>query len=129
MIPYLSDFWSLASEASQDIGNAVAGALGNIFLYPLHLLVDLVLVFTYLIEQLLAILSVIFAPFYYIFAFLGGVITGALNPPADQNLFAPLITINELASMIPGIPILMTVLLGALWLLTLKAVFRSSRHV
>lgn len=129
MIPYLSDFWSLADSTGQNIGNAVAGALGNIFLYPLHLLVDFVLTTDYLLEQLLQIISVLFTPLIYIFGFLNGIIVALASPPTVTAPFVPLSSALTLISALPGMTALLAIMTGCIWLLTLKSVFVSTRHV
>jgi hypothetical protein len=55
----------------QNIGNAVAGAIGNIFLVPFHFLIDFGLALGWVFENLIKFFGYILMPFEFLITFFG----------------------------------------------------------
>jgi len=98
---YLSEFWDLITESFatqtaeiisypvsffQNIGNAVAGALGNIFDTFFHTFSDLVLFFSWTGEILGKILYKLGSPFVYVFNFLKNTFSIGFSTPDAPDL-------------------------------------------
>jgi len=98
---YLSEFWDQITEVFsttsenlvsypvaffQNIGNAVAGALGNIFDTFFHTFSDLTLFFSWSGEMLGKILYKLGSPFVYIFNFLKNAFSIGFSTPDTPDL-------------------------------------------
>jgi hypothetical protein len=93
---YLTEFWNSVSsstlnawEYTQDwfynIGNAVAGAVGNLFDFIIHYFNDFLCFINYLAHSLAFILGQILFPIKYIFAFSSNFFSNVLSPPIEPE--------------------------------------------
>lgn len=110
---YLSEFWgSVASttlsawEYTEDwfynIGNAVAGAIGNLFYSLLHYGNDTFVFFGWISELIKNIISVFLLPLSYIFTFLKSFFVNALGAPIE---FEEYTWTDEVLSVFNAIPL------------------------
>jgi hypothetical protein len=103
---YLSEFWDSITEATsgtieffQSIGNAVAGAIGNIFLTPLKVIFDFFWTFKILYDCVANLVEIGWSIFTSFFSFIGSFIADFFsadivveNTNADINLDPAIIT-------------------------------------
>lgn len=98
MFDYLSQFWNAivsvvvggatyGIDFFQQIGNAVAGAIGLVILLPLRYVVEFFLAIGWIISNLISILGMLLSPISYLFIFLKVFIQAILTTPASSNLF------------------------------------------
>lgn len=98
IINYLLQFWNAITSAAvgtieyfQSLGNAVAGAIGNVVLTPAHYVVDFFLVLSFLFENLRIVFYSILLYLNYIFIYFKEVIT-KIDFSTAANPFAVLPT-------------------------------------
>lgn len=93
---YLGEFWDSVASSTinaweytadwfQNIGNAVAGALGNLFEFINHSLSDAFVFLGWLFENLSFIFAQLLAPVKYIFEFSQSFVSQAFLPPATTT--------------------------------------------
>jgi len=123
-IPYLGQFWDAITAATEgtvewfeSLGNAVAGALGNLLFYPLQAIFDVLLAIAYLFNLLWLFLSFLFKPILFLGVFLVNAFTGIFEPVAPEDIFggvdfAPAIAFFE---ALPLWSLLVFTITGALW--------------
>lgn len=110
---HLGEFWNSVSsttlnawEYSQDwfynIGNAVAGAIGNLFDFILHYFNDVLIFVSWLAHNLGFILSQLLAPIKYLFAFSSSYFSTAFSPPIEPEDIVGISTTS--ASFINSLP-------------------------
>lgn len=87
---FLSEFWDAITgvgeytiEFFQNIGLAVAGAIGNLFDFVLHFINDAGVFFGWLGSILLEIVKTFVMPLTYIFTFLKSLLSSAFQTPTD----------------------------------------------
>jgi len=124
MIPYLDDFWDLASETGQDIGNAVAGALGNFLLYPLQCIVDFGLALGYALTQIMGIASYLLLPLNYVFDYVKYFIVAASQPVVAAGTYS-LAAYSSTFLALPGMTLVTSAIAGAMFLLLLMRLTAS----
>lgn len=81
---YLSEFWSSITQVGdytvqwfQNIGNAVAGAIGGFFEDMIHHIYDVFYFFQWLLENLGEMFLLAFSPLVWVFNFVRGFLTSA----------------------------------------------------
>lgn len=95
---YLSEFWNSVSSTTlnaweytsdwfYNIGNAVAGAVGNLFDYIIHYLTDTLVFVSWLAHNLGFILGQLLAPIKYLFAFSSSYFSSAFSSPIEPEEF------------------------------------------
>lgn len=135
MIPYLSDFWNAITGATtygvawfQDVGNAVAGALGYLLLLPLQVIVDFILGLAYILAQLYVLISIFFAPVYFAAAWLVGIANAINQNYQTQTLITAPDGLLMFLNGLPLFPELMIILAAAMWILAIKQTLEIIKH-
>lgn len=93
---YLDEFWNAVSSTTlnaweytadwfQNVGNAVAGAIGNLFEFVNHYISDIFVFLGWLSHNLGFIFAQIFAPIRYIFQFFSSFIEYAFITPEEPT--------------------------------------------
>lgn len=91
---YLSEFWNSVSSTTlnaweyttgwfQNVGNAVAGAVGNLFYNALHYLNDTWIFLGWIFSVLAQIVALFLLPLTFIFQFLKGFLSSVFAAPTD----------------------------------------------
>jgi hypothetical protein len=87
---YLSEFWNAITEVGgttiewfQNIGNAVAGATGQLFYGTLHYLNDTWVFLGWIFSVLAQIVALFLLPLTFIFQFLKGFLSSVFAAPTD----------------------------------------------
>lgn len=136
MIPYLSQFWDSITSATADsvewfqsLGNAVAGAMGNILLYPLQVMVDFGLAIVYFVSQVWSLISIFFAPFWFVVAWATAVVNAATQTYQTSPLFSEVTAdVSNFFNSLPYWSALTSVIAAGIWFAvfysTLKAIRR-----
>lgn len=94
---YLSEFWNSITDVVvggatytiaffESIGNAVAGAVGSLFDDLIHHIYDVFLFFSWLLDNLKNLFSIIFTPLYWIFSFSKGFITSSTSSLSELGI-------------------------------------------
>lgn len=115
---YLTTFWErivavgdYSVQWFQNIGNAVAGALGLFFDFIFHNLNDVFVILGWVANYLKIIFTSLLAPLNYFFVFLKSFFSNALSTPATNELaFSLPSNIAEFFSSIPNWSILSSIL-------------------
>lgn len=115
---YLYTFWErivaigdYSVQWFQNIGNAVAGALGLFFDFIFHNLNDVFVILGWLANYLKIIFTSLLAPLNYFFVFLKSFFSNALSTPATNEIaFTLPSNIVEFFNTIPNFPILTSIL-------------------
>lgn len=137
MIGYLSEFWSAVTSATADtaewfqsLGNAVAGALGNLLFYPLQVIVDFGLAIAYLFSRLFDIIAYLMAPFIYFFGFLIAAINALFTTitPPDSVIPVTTTTLFTTLGTIPLFPVFLGVVTAGLWGLVIFKTLHTLKH-
>jgi len=113
---FLGEFWNSITSATvgavtygtdffQSIGNAVAGAIANIVLYPIKVIFDGALAVSYVFETLITLSGQLFASLRFLIIFLGGILAGfTTTPPTISGVFA-----TSTVTFLQGIPMIGTI--------------------
>ena len=120
---YLLEFWDSITDAVvgsttytieffEQIGNAVAGAIGNIFWYPLHLLVDVFVWLSYLFAVLKAIFFLLISPLNFIYNFLVTFLNNVFADPISSTGFFDIQTVNFLHGLPFWFPLVYAIIGG-----------------
>lgn len=87
---FLQEFWNAITQVGdytiewfQNIGLAVAGAVGNLFDFVLHYINDIAVFFYWIFSILGDIIGIFLLPLTYIFNFLKSLIQNAFATPDD----------------------------------------------
>lgn len=87
---FLGEFWNAITQVGdytiewfQNIGLAVAGAVGNLFDFALHLINDVGVFFGWVGSILKEIVMTFVMPMTYIFTFLKSLLSSAFQSPTD----------------------------------------------
>jgi hypothetical protein len=115
---YLSLFWDkivaigdYSIQWFQNIGNAVAGALGLFFDFIFHNLNDIFVILAWLANYLKIIFTSLLAPLSYFFTFIKTFFSIALSTPASNQLAYSLpANIAEFFNAVPNFSILSSVM-------------------
>lgn len=128
---WLAQFWkSLTSvgdytiEFFENIGNAVAGALGGVLEAVFHPVIDFFYSIWFLAEYIIAIFKNLLTPIIYIFNFLKGIfvnLAGSVEEVAPFEFSEEAIT---LLNKIPNFSLLLTIIGGVLCLLGIFAIIK-----
>ncbi len=104
---YLSEFWDSVQEVGstsvawfQSVGNAVGGAVGNLFASTLHYLNDTWVFLGWLFSVIGQLISLFLLPLNYIFQFLKGFLGTAFASPSDYSYTWP----SEVLGLFQHIP-------------------------
>lgn len=91
---YLGEFWNAITDVGtftvewfQNVGNAVAGAIGNLFEFVNHSLSDVFVYGGWFFSTLGTLLSKFWTPVDYIFSFFSGFVEKAFLTPEPQNIW------------------------------------------
>lgn len=105
---YLSEFWNAIIQVGdytieffQSIGNAVAGAIGNLFDFLIHSLSDVFIFGGWFFSTLGLLFSKLWLPVNYIFAFFSSFVSKAFSTPIPQNIWG---FNSEIMSVFQAIP-------------------------
>jgi len=105
---YLSEFWNSITQVGdytieffQNIGNAVAGALGNLFDFLNHSLSDIFIFGGWFFSTLGILLSKLWLPVNFIFNFFSAFVEKAFTTPEPQNIW---VFNSEIMSVFETIP-------------------------
>ena len=99
MWDYILQFWNSLTEVVvsagsysvewfQNVGNAVAGAIGNLFEFIIHSFSDIFLFGGWFFSTLSDFFTKLWLPINYIFAFLSGFVDSAFNTPEVQEIWS-----------------------------------------
>jgi uncharacterized membrane protein len=91
---YLSEFWDSITQVTlnaweyttewfQNVGNAVAGAIGQLFYSTLHYLNDTWVFLGWIFSVISSLISLFLLPLTYIFNFLKGLLSSIFSTPTD----------------------------------------------
>jgi len=90
---YLSEFWDAITQVGdytiewfQNIGNAVAGAIGSLFNDLIHHIYDFFYIAQYLIDNLGEFFAIVFSPLTWIFNFVRGFFISAFVSPVEPTI-------------------------------------------
>jgi len=106
---YLTEFWNAITSVGEytidffrNIGNAVAGAIGNLFAFIIHSITDIFVFGGWVIKSLGTFFANILQPIKFVFGFLKSFIDGAFATPVSSD---PIWDFNpELMSVFNAIP-------------------------
>jgi len=128
---WLSQFWeSLTSvgdytiEFFQNIGNAVAGAMGGVLEAMFHSLLDFFIAIWYLMEYIIAIFKNLLAPILYIFNFLKSIFINLTSSVDEVPAFQFNEKAIELLNKVPNFSLILTILGGILCFLGIFAIIK-----
>lgn len=135
MFGYLQEFWGQIASTTisaweytddwfKNIGNAVAGGVGNIFLGTLQVVVDFGLALGFIIENLVTVIYILLLPFKFIFTYLATFISSLDLTPNTTNLFTQNTYILEWAETIPLFTTLTTVIASLIILSTFFGIIK-----
>jgi len=133
---YLSEFWDAVQQVVveggtyttdwfKSIGNAVAGAVGNLFEDLIHHFYDGFYILQYLIDNLGTLFSIIFTPLTWAFNFVKGFFISAfLTPPEPEITWTFADNVLEVFYAIPYWGVLMFAVGSGIAILILVFIFR-----
>lgn len=114
---YLTQFWnSITSvggytiEFFQNIGNAVAGAVGGMFDFLIHNASDFFIFLGWFFSNIAGLFSRLLIPIKFIFNFLSSFLSEAFSAPSDPAIWSFPASIKDLFGSVPGWDILGTTL-------------------
>jgi len=127
---YLSQFWNSVTSATTDtvawfqsVGNAVAGALGNLVLIPFRGLFEVILALGWTIVQIVHLVGVIFSPIVFLGIYLYKVSVSFFFTPVTTNLFTLDTSVMTFITAFPLMAIMFVVLTGLLYVVTAISIF------
>lgn len=96
---YLSEFWDAVTQVTitagnytvawfESVGNAVAGAIGNLFEFINHSLSDIFIFGGWFFSVLSGLFTRLWLPVNYIFSFFSAFIDKAFETPETQNIWS-----------------------------------------
>lgn len=128
---FLSQFWNTLTsvgdytiEFFQNIGNAVAGAMGGIIEAVFGPIIDFFIVIWYLAEYIIAIFKNLLAPVIYIFNFLKSVFLNLTNSVEEVAPFEFSDEAINLLSKVPNFPLLLSIIGGVLCFIGIFAIIK-----
>lgn len=133
-IPYLSQFWDAIAAATEgtiewfeSVGNAVAGALGNLLFYPLQAIFDILLAVAYLFNLLWHFLVFLFKPILFLGAFIVNAFLGIFQPVEPEDIFGGVDFTAAIAffEALPFWSLFVLTITGALWILLFIKTMKS----
>ena len=129
---FLGEFWDAITDVGeytieffQNIGRAVAGAIGNLFDFALHFFNDGVVFFGWIGSILKEIVLTFVMPLSYVFAFMKALLVSAFATPVDYTGYSWDAGILAVFSAIPLWTTLIAVIGIALAVLVLFFVLRA----
>lgn len=134
MFEFLSEFWDSITEATsgtveffQNIGLAVAGALGNVFLFPLKILVEFGLAFGWVFQNLILILSKFISPFSFVYYFFRDILAYLENVPPAENFVTISTQYTNFIQTFPMFNYIQIVISGGILIIGLFAFVRLAK--
>ena len=105
---YLGEFWNSITQVGtytiewfENIGNAVAGALGNLFEFLNHSLSDVFIFGAWFFSTLGQLLIKLWLPVNYVFNFISAFVEKAFATPEPQNIWSFSSEITDIFEAIP----------------------------
>lgn len=139
---YLSEFWDAITEVGgysvewfQNIGNAVAGAIGSIFQDLTHHFYDIFYVVQWFLDNLGSMLSTAFLPLTWVFNFVKGFFVSASMSLAELEIEVPesmnLISDNVIAvfEIVPYFNLLLTAIAGVFGLMVIVFIVKNASRL
>jgi uncharacterized membrane protein len=130
---YLDEFWGSITDVGsttiawfQNVGNAVAGAIGNLFESTLHYINDTWVFLGWIFSVIGQLVSLFLLPLNFIFQFLKGFLSSAFATPTDYSFTWSseiLAVFNHIPlwstmSLVLGVCLSILALVAILWLFT-----------
>jgi len=137
MFGYLAEFWDSISEAVvggttytvawfEQVGNAVAGGIGNILLSPLKVIVDFFLAIAYLLKCLWAVINLILSFFSFLFEWIYNLFEIVLTTPPTTG---EVIFDTNWISFFTSIPLFTLLLDIMVWCLIFLAIWKITTKI
>jgi hypothetical protein len=138
---YLAEFWEAIQEVGdysiiwfQQVGNAVAGAIGGLFEDLVHHIYDLFYIAEWFLSNLSDMFLIAFKPLVWIFNYVKGFFASAGSTIAELGLELPEVEVltDDVLSAFNSIPyfsLLITGIGGALALLVVAFIFKKIIHI
>ncbi|HUV72653.1 MAG TPA: hypothetical protein VMW25_06630 [Clostridia bacterium] len=112
---YLTEFWDAITGVGdytvawfQNIGNAVAGAIGSLFEFFIHSFSDIFIYAGWFFDNVGRIFGLLFSPINYIFNFLKSFIGSAVSTPPVNTIW---VFPDQIKSLFNAVPYWSTVVL------------------
>lgn len=132
---YLSEFWNAVSSTTlnaweytsawfQNVGNAVAGAIGNLFEFINHSISDVFVFLGWFFKSLGFIFNQLFTPIRYVFQFVKSFYSQAFATPTDPEIYSFSTSTMEVLEAVPYWSEAITMLGIAILLLCGIAIFK-----
>lgn len=135
MIGFLSEFWNAITAATegtiewfQSVGNAVAGAIGNLLFYPLQAIIDFGLAWAYLLDRLFNIINYLILPFFYMFDFLAAFVAGAFEPQEVDLLITNSDNLQTFFNSLPLFSEIIGLITAGLWVLIIVKTLNALKY-
>ena len=126
---YLTEYWNAITESVvstlgnsitytieffENIGNAVAGAIGSLFDDIIHHIYDVFLLFSWLFDNLANMFNIAFTPLFWIFSFTRGFLASATSTLSELGIDVDAFEIynTDVASFFNTIPYFSQLLAG-----------------
>lgn len=129
---YLTEFWGKITQVGdytieffQNIGNAVAGAVGNLFEFIIHHVTDVFVFGSWFFANLTMIFGKLFVPVKFIFQFFKSFVSTAFSSPVDVSIWNFSDEIKNIFYAIPYWDSLVLVLGVAITLLAGYGIFKK----
>lgn len=131
---FFDEYWSAITSSTvaagehtvdwfQNIGLAVAGAIGNLFNFALRFFNDAIIFFGWIFSLIGNIITIFLLPITWIFSFLKALLLAGFASPTDTN-YTWLISVNQILESVPYWTELMTALTIGLSIAFIFYVFR-----
>lgn len=135
---FLTEFWDSIAEVVisggtytvdwfKSLGNAVAGAVGNIFIIPLKAIVEFGLAIAYIFKIIILIAKNFFGYFEYLGVFFSKIADFISVEPTQNNLFTQSQAITNGLANIPFWGTMQTVIIGCIFLGGILATIKSAK--
>lgn len=138
---YLNEFWNAIIQVGdytiewfEQIGNAVAGAIGGLFEDLIHHIYDVFYIANWFVDNLSDMFSIAFKPLAWIFNFVRGFFVSATSTLAELELEVPEIlvwtsNVQNVFENFPYMNLLITGIGGALGLFLVVFIFKKIIHI
>jgi len=138
---YLTEFWGAIQgvgdytiEFFQQIGNAVAGAIGGLFEDLIHHIYDIFYIAEWFLDNLSEMFSIAFKPLTWIFNFVRGFFLSATSTAEELMIELPELyvftgNVKEVFEVFPYFNLLITGIGGALGLFIVASIIRKIIHI
>lgn len=138
---YLLEFWDAIIQVGdytiewfEQIGNAVAGAIGGLFEDLIHHIYDVFYIAEWFLDNLSQMLATAFRPLSWIFNFVRGFFVSATLSIEDLGIELPELSVftgnvKEIFENFPYMNLLLTGIGGALGIFIVVAIIRKTIHI